>query len=169
MTSGDDLKCTAQPGLSLRGVSALGSTDFAATQTPEGRRWIAGLESLVEALAVEWRLSRKSDASWHGYNAVVMLVERDEEPLALKVVWPPERVSLEVRALKAWHGRGAVGLIASDERRGALLLQRLDPARSLASVPLTEAAIVAGELIRARAIASPEGIPSMEAVERGIA
>lgn len=169
MTSDDALKRTAQPGLRLRGVSALGSTDFAATQTPEGRRWIASLESLVEALADEWRLNRKSDAIWHGYNAIVLPVERDDEALALKVAWPPEQVALEVRALRAWHGRGAVGLIASDERRGALLLQRLDPARSLASVPLTEAAIVAGELIRALAIAPPEGIPSLEAVALGIA
>jgi streptomycin 6-kinase len=150
-------------------VSEIGSTDFAATQTPEGRRWIAGLESLVEALADEWRLSRKPDAIWHGYHAVVVPVERDEEPLALKVAWPPELVALEVRALKAWHGRGAVGLIASDERRGALLLQRLDPARSLASVPLAEAATVAGRLIRTLAIAAPEGIPSVEEVALGIA
>jgi streptomycin 6-kinase len=169
MASNDDLTRTAQPKLGLRSVRQLGSTDFAATQAPEGRRWIDGLEALVEALADEWRLSRKTDSIWNGYHAVAMPVERDEEPLVLKVVWPPEQVSLEIRALKAWHGRGAVGLIEADERRGALLLERLDPARSLASVPLTDAALIAGPIIRALAIASPEGIPSMEGVALGIA
>ena len=169
MPSADDRQRTEQPSVRLRGVGALAPTDFAATQTAEGRGWIAGLESLVEALAAEWRLSRTTDAGWYGYNAVVMPVERDEAPLALKVTWPPEGVALEVRALQTWHGRGAVGLIASDERRGALLLQRLDPARSLASVPLAEAAIVAGQLIRTLAIAAPEGVPSLEGVALGIA
>jgi streptomycin 6-kinase len=169
MASGNALPRTQPPRLRLRDVRALDSTDFAPTQTPAGRKWIAGLASLVEALAEDWRLSRQTDAIWYGYNAVVMPVERDEEPLALKVAWPAEPVALEVRALAAWRGRGAVGLMASDERRGALLLRRLDPARSLAGVPLAEAASAAGRLIRTLAIAAPEGIPSMEAVALGIA
>jgi streptomycin 6-kinase len=162
MASGDEIKRTEPPRSRLRDVGSLDSTNFAPTQTRAGRTWVAGLPSLVEALAADWRLSRPTDAMWHGYNAVVMPVERDEEPLALKVVWPPERVALEVRALAAWHGRGAVGLLAADERRGALLLQRLDPTRSLASVPLSEAASVAGRLIRTLAIVAPEGFPSLE-------
>lgn len=169
MTASDDRPPQKQSTVRLRGIRDLDATDFAAAGTPDGGRWIAGLEALIAGLAEDWRLGRKTDAVWYGYNAVVMPVERAGEPLVLKVVWPPEPVALEVRALAAWRGRGAVGLVAADEHRGALLLRRLDPARSLADIPLADAASVAGRLIRTLAVAPPEGVPSLEGVALGIA
>jgi streptomycin 6-kinase len=53
--------------------------------------------------------------------------------------------------------------------RGALLLERLDASRSLASIPLTEAAAIAGALARTLAIQAPRSFPLLQAAARQFA
>jgi streptomycin 6-kinase len=53
--------------------------------------------------------------------------------------------------------------------RGALLLEHLDAARSLASVPVAEAAGAAGALARRLAIEAPGSFPSLRATARRLA
>jgi streptomycin 6-kinase len=66
-------------------------------------------------------------------------------------------------------GRGAVELAAADMARGALLLERLDASRSLAGIPLAQAAATAGALMRTLAIEAPGSFPSLQATARQIA
>lgn len=150
-------------------VGDLAAAGFAAAGSPAGKAWIAGLPSLLAGLARQWGLTTAGPESWHGYNAVVLPVVRDGRPLALKLTWPPDRVQAEAQALAAWRARGAVELVASDVPRGALLLERLDATRSLAAVPLAEAAATAGALIRALAIPAPGSFPSLQATARELA
>lgn len=82
---------------------------------------------------------------------------------------PADQARAEADALAAWRGRGAVELVAIDVPRGALLLERLDASRSLASIPLTEAAATAGALIRELAIEAPEPFPSLGTAARQLA
>lgn len=56
--------------------------------------------------------------------------------------------------------------MACDPPRGALLLERLDASRSLASIPVAEAAAIAGALIRTLAIEAPGPFPSLQAAAR---
>ncbi len=87
----------------------------------------------------------------------------------LKLSWPHERTVVEVRALRAWDGKGAVRLLDARPEVGALLLERLDATRSLESVDLLDAAEVAGGLLRRLAIQAPGGIPKLEDLAKDIA
>ncbi len=143
--------------------------DFAAKRSAAGREWIESLPSLVQELSTRWNLHPQPGEIRHGYRAVVAQVVRSGEPLVLKVAWPPEATSIEALALAAWDGRGAVRAIETDPERGALLLERLDPDRSLADVPLEHAAELAGGLLRRLAVPAPNGIPALEAIAHDIA
>lgn len=153
----------------LRAVRDISPTDFAAAGSPAGRAWIAALPSMVRDLARQWDLAVSGESPRHGYNAVVLSVEQGGRRLALKLTWPPEHAGAEAEALAAWRAQGIVELVEADRPRGALLLERLDAARSLAGVPLAEAAAIAGTLMRTLAIEAPQSFLSLRAVAAGLA
>jgi streptomycin 6-kinase len=63
-----------------------------------------------------------------------MRVERaDGTPAVLKVFWPHREAEQEADALERWDGHGAVRLLARDDERNALLLERCDPGSSLST------------------------------------
>jgi streptomycin 6-kinase len=153
----------------VQGLGDLAVTDFAAARSPEGRAWIAGVPALLARLARQWDLTIASEEFRHGYSAVVLPVGQRGRPLVLKLAWPPDRVRGEADALAAWRARGAVELVARDVPGGALLLERLDASRSLASIPLAEAAAVAGALMRTLAIEAPGSFPLLQTTARELA
>jgi streptomycin 6-kinase len=138
--------------------------EFAAQASVEGRAWIAALPALLDRLCRSWRLQVEDEVAARGYHGVVVPVSRGPERCVLKLTWPVERAVDEARALAAWRGRGAVLLLDADPAAGALLLERLDPTRTLNSVDLGAAAQVAGRLLRRLAIAAPEGVRPLRAV-----
>jgi streptomycin 6-kinase len=153
----------------MRALRDLAATDFAAFGSPEGKAWMAGLPSMVRDVARQWGLTSVGEEFWNGYNAVVLPVWQGGRPLALKLAWPPDQVRGEADALAAWRGRGVVELVAADPSRGALLLERLDAWRSLATLPLAEAAAIAGGLISTLAIDVPGPFPPLQATAHEIA
>lgn len=136
-----------------------------AREGAEGRRWIEALPSSVDGICDRWGL-RPDGAVMHGYLAVVVPVRRGQERLALKVGWIDDENRHEALALSTWDGRGAVRLIEADPATGALLLERLDPATPLGSLPEDEAVAVAAELLRRSAVPAPGGIPTLEELAR---
>lgn len=161
---------TGQPEApNLSAVRQLPVTDFAAQQSSAGRAWIASLPVRLVELAERWHVAAESGVLGHGYNAVVIPVRRDTRPLALKLVWPAEAARDEITALGVWRGRGAVELIAADVAAGALLLERLDPERSLQAVPVLEAGAIAGALVRRLAVVTNAVFPSAAEEARDIA
>ena len=62
--------------------------------------------------------------------------QRRPEAAVLKIAFPHEEALVEPQALALWSGHGAVRLLAHDAGAGALLLERLDAARSLQDVPV---------------------------------
>ena len=153
----------------MRALGDLAATDFAAAGSPEGKAWMAALPSLLRDLARQWNLTTADDLLGHGYNAVVLPVSQGGRPLALKLTWPPEQARKEADALAAWRAQGAVELAACDATRGALLLERLDASRSLASIPVAEAAAAAGALVRTLAVAPSGSFLSLRAQARQLA
>jgi streptomycin 6-kinase len=121
-----------------------------------GRRWLAGLPDLVAKYCDRWALSLDG-APRHGSNGLAVPVLRGPEPLVLKVDWPGAELAEQVRALQVWDGRGAVRLIEADVPAGVLLLERLDADVSLRSLPLDEAEVRAGRLLRRLAVPAPAG------------
>jgi streptomycin 6-kinase len=152
-----------------QGLGDLAATDFAAARSPERKAWIADVPALLARLARQWDLTIDSERFRHGYSAVVLPVGQRGRPLVLKLAWPPGRVRGEAGALAAWRARGAVELVARDVPRGALLLERLDASRSLASIPLAEAAAVAGALMRTLAVETPGSFPLLQTTARELA
>ena len=108
---------------------------FAAdTLTREGeaaRTWLGRLPELVGELCVRWGLRVTGDPM-HGYMALVVPVLRGDARCALKVSWIDDETVNEAAALALWNGGGAVRLLDADDTAGALLLEWLDPRRSLA-------------------------------------
>jgi streptomycin 6-kinase len=77
----------------------------------------------------------------------------------LKIAGPEHNAIEEAIALEAWNGNGAVRLLEADREQGALLLERLDPDRTLRSAELATAAEIAGSLIHELAVPAPAGLP----------
>ncbi|HVB63407.1 MAG TPA: aminoglycoside phosphotransferase family protein, partial [Nitrolancea sp.] len=132
--------------------------EFAAAGSVSGRAWIAGLPALIFATCLKWNLEIENGVANNGYHAIVLPVRRDGEPYALKLSWPTDRIVDEVIALRAWNGNGAVQLVNADADLGVILMERLDPLRTLRSLNLTDAAGVAGRLLRQLAVPAPPGL-----------
>lgn len=133
-----------------------------------GRKWVQSLPALVERLLDQWDLAVDDAEPLHGSLGLVVLVHRGEQRLALKLSWLEDTTADEALALRAWHGRGVVELLDAEPDTGALLLERLDHTRSLHTLPLWDAAEVAGSLIRTLAVAAPAGLSTLREVAAGI-
>jgi streptomycin 6-kinase len=126
--------------------------------------WLARLPALVESCLTQWDLTIDGEAM-HGACALVLPVRRaSSEPAVLKVTWPHEEAEHEATALSTWDGDGAVRLLAHDQRKWALLLERLDPTVTLENEPLPEALAVIASMIRRLTRPGPPGVRHMRDV-----
>ncbi len=126
-----------------------------------GRAWLAKLPHLVDELRELWpivEIGPAFEGGSVGYVAPVVL--RDRSRAVLKVNLPDGETDCEPDALAVWNGQGAVRLLRSDPRRGAMLLERLEPGVSLATLPDREAAIdIACSLLRRLWVPVPSSHP----------
>jgi streptomycin 6-kinase len=125
---------------------------------PSGAEWARSARRIVIECLDRWDLVVTGPAAT-GWTAVVLPVERDGRPAALKVGWPHVQSSAEHIALQLWGGRGAARLLAADPGRGALLLEWLDPSRTLGAEDAFTACDIAGALLRRLHVAAPPTVP----------
>lgn len=125
---------------------------------------VAAPPGLVAASLSRWRL-RPDGPPLAGRVALVLPVRRaDGTAAALKVQHVDEETVGEPAALRAWDGDGAVRLLDhhldAATGTGLLLLERLHPTRSLASLPDDRAAleVLCGLLARLTATPAPTGL-----------
>ncbi|MFB7619110.1 aminoglycoside phosphotransferase family protein [Kitasatospora sp. NPDC056181] len=131
-----------------------------------GRDWAAGLPALADGLLERWSL-RPDGRPAHGMVGLVLPVLRaDGTPAALKLQPLDEETAGEPVALRAWDGRGAVRLLAHDPATGSMLLERLDPDRSLLTVPddLAALRVLAESLACLTEQQAPSGLRSLAEV-----
>lgn len=115
---------------------------------PSGADWSRQVRRLVIECLEQWDLIVTGPAMT-GWTAVVFPVRRpDGTEAVLKVGWPHEESAAEHTALRIWGGDGAARLFAADPGRGALLIERLDPSRSLMSEEVFAACEIIGDLLR---------------------
>lgn len=99
-----------------------------------------------------------------GYTAIVVPVRQASEPRErrmLKIRWLDASTEQEPLALRIWDGRGAVRLMEDDPATGAMLLERLDPDRTLMDVSERAAVDVAADLLRRLAVPAPGNVRSI--------
>ena len=100
-----------------------------------GERWLTELPRILDECCARWGLRLDSPFPDLSYNYVAPAVRADGSEAVLKVGVPWHELLSEMRALRAFAGRGVVRLLDSDEERGALLLERLRPGEALAGPP----------------------------------
>lgn len=128
---------------------------------PSGAHWSQRVRGIVNECLEQWGLIVTGPAMT-GWTAVVFPVRRDDgTAAALKVGWPHEESLSEHTALQLWAGDGAARLLAADPARGAILLEWLDPSRSLMSVDAFEACAIIGDLLRRLHRPAPPTIPPL--------
>lgn len=143
------------------------SAGFDVRQAPGGgeRGQGAGLPASVDTYLQRWSL-RSDGPSIVGNNATVAPVRTaDGTPAVLRITPTTEPTDGDVLALSLWDGDGAVRLFAhhSDVDATALLLERLDHTRNLDTLPIEQAAAVAGRLRARLSRPAPAGIRTLQA------
>jgi streptomycin 6-kinase len=123
--------------------------------------WRVGAPELAEQIAEEWglRLGEEYEPGVCGH--VVRAELPDGRPAVLKVHWPHHESLQEGDALERWDGNGAVRLLAEDDERSALLLERCEPGTALSSIHTAEALDVLTGLLP-RLWKSAEGFATAE-------
>jgi streptomycin 6-kinase len=95
--------------------------------------WRRAAPQLAAELAAEWGL-RLGDPYAPGVVGYVVRADcADGTPAVLKLFWPHREAEQEADALERWDGDGAVRLLARDDVRHALLLERCEPGTPLAA------------------------------------
>jgi streptomycin 6-kinase len=90
-------------------------------------KWRTSVAELVTDCCEHWDL-RAGEAYVPGVCGHVVRVEcADGTPAALKIFWPHHETEQEADALERWDGNGAVRLLARDDGRSAMLLERCEP------------------------------------------
>ena len=134
-----------------------------------GPEWTSGLPALTGLHLRRWNLT-PTGAPMHGMVALVVPVRRaDGSPAVLKMQPVDDETGGEPVALGTWAGDGAVRLLDHDPATGALLLEALDPARTLEHEPLDRAlAVIGGLLARLNAHPGADGVRGLATVTRSL-
>jgi streptomycin 6-kinase len=96
--------------------------------------WLEHVPDLVAECVEEWglRLGEPYEAGAAGYTVRADLP--DGTHAVLKLIYPHREAEHEGEALRVWDGDGAIRLLAYDEARWAMLLERCEPGTLLAKV-----------------------------------
>ncbi|BBH63582.1 hydroxyurea phosphotransferase [Actinoplanes sp. OR16] len=134
-----------------------------------GRRWLATLPARVRDLLRDWDLTPAGPLPL-SLNYVIRVRRADGTPAVLKLGVPEAgHIADEATTLEFFGGRGAVRLLASDDERGALLLEEAFPGTPAAQLsptsdPTATAALI--RVVRRLHRPAPDGVPLPELSDR---
>ncbi len=121
----------------------------------EGRAWITGLPALATSMLVRWDLERDGTARAGEASLVLPLLRSDGTPAVLRLQMPRQETTAALIGLRTWSGRGMVRLLDHDPVSSSMLLERLDGARTLATVNDDDMAMSTLAELHARLVAVP--------------
>jgi streptomycin 6-kinase len=108
----------------------------AQTHGESGAAWIRGLDACVTGLERDWRIRVGESLAGGSESLVLNATRADGTPAILKVGLPGSAdLAAEARVYRIANGRGYAALLAHDDARNALLLERLG--RPIAELGLT--------------------------------
>lgn len=96
--------------------------------------WLERVSELVEECAAEWELTIDEPYPAGAAGYVVHADCADGTPAVLKLIYPHREAEYEAEALETWNGEGAVRLLARDDERRAMLIERCEPGTLLAHI-----------------------------------
>jgi streptomycin 6-kinase len=116
---------------------------------PGGADWLDRLPLLASECAEKWTLRLGAPFEPATISLVVPATLPDGSAAVLKVGFPEPESARESDALAAWGGRGAVRLLARDQARSALLVERCVPGTQLwAETDEVPANVIAAGVLR---------------------
>jgi streptomycin 6-kinase len=109
---------------------------------PHGSAWLERLPDLAAECLEQWALvAEEPIATGHS-----LVIPAGDAILKLNPLGEPE-AEHEPDALEQWSGRGAVRLLAREDKRRALLIERCRPGRQLWELPDGEATAIAADVL----------------------
>ena len=127
----------------------------------ERMAWLERLPSVVQGLERRWELTL--DAPLGGEEPscsyVAAVLRADGSPAVLKIGMPHMEAEHEIQGLRFWDGDPTVRLLESDERLGAMLLERCQPGTTLRMMEECDQDVVIAGLLRRLWRASAEPHP----------
>src|SRR3954451_6207009 len=127
----------------------------------DGRAWLTALPALLDEVAARWRLTLGEPFPYTYASGAVPVRTGDGTHAVLKLQFPDRESEHEGTALRAWAGRGAVRLLAEDQDRHALLLERCEPGHPLFDAPAAELLDVLAGLLPRLWIPPPPGVGTL--------
>jgi streptomycin 6-kinase len=116
-------------------------------EPPTYAEWLTRVPTLVSETAASWGLTLGAAYPPGACSHVVRAELPDGTPAALKVFWPHREAAQEADALERWDGDGAVRLLARDDARNAMVLERCEPGAFLSTVDAATALDVLAALL----------------------
>ncbi len=119
--------------------------------------WLARVSDLVRECAGAWELRLGEPYPRGAAGYAVRAESADGTPAVLKLFWPHRESEHEADALELYGGDGAVRLLARDDARSAMLLERCEPGTPLCAAGSEVALDVIGALLPR--LSKPAGEP----------
>lgn len=128
----------------------------------QGRRWLENLGDLILDLEREWRMTVGATLHGGSESYVAAATTEDGSEAVVKIEMPPHTsFAGEALTLAAAEGRGYARVLARDEDRGAMLLERLGPSLRGSGLPVsTRIHILCSTLREAWRVPPPAGLPT---------
>ncbi|HEX8369494.1 MAG TPA: aminoglycoside phosphotransferase family protein [Pyrinomonadaceae bacterium] len=102
----------------------------------EGKKWIADLPEIIEEIEQNWSLEIKKPFPNLSYHYVAPCVFKSGGEAVVKIGFPGEKTTTfnEIKMLEFLGGKGVCKLLRGDEKRLALLLEKLAPGENLKEI-----------------------------------
>jgi len=136
-------------------------------QNEEDPAWLRALPDLLARLATRWSLTLERHFPEIAINYVAPATRADGSACVLKVSRHVGETRNEIAALRLWEGNGAARLLEAEPNTGALLVERLDPGRTLVEVAESDddaATVIAAGVLRQlwRPVPEPNDLRPLE-------
>ncbi len=96
--------------------------------------WLERVPDLLTECVEQWGLDLGDPYVAGAAGYTVRAVLPDRTPAVLKLIYPHREAEHEAAALRLWDGDGAVRLLAYDDERWAMLIERCEPGTLLAEL-----------------------------------
>lgn len=137
-----------------------------------GLQWAKNLPELLANCAQQWSLNLQPHFPNLSYNYVLPATQHDGTEVVLKIGYPDKYFRREVAALTSYDGRGIARLLKADQEHGRMLLERLQPGRTLRTITDEhEAMSIAASVLKQlwRPVTATHLFPTIETIGKDLA